>query len=135
MNLELTKNELRYLLDMVYIGNWILNSTRENDIFINYQLLQEKIFALAAQNGMPELAVGFMGHTLPSKAYEDGGIHDAIAEYEDSVFFDILAEELSRRDMNRLGISAEDYTELGTRIDCYMSEFEQNGLERLNLEP
>ena len=29
MNIELTDKEFRRLLDLVYIGNWILNSTRE----------------------------------------------------------------------------------------------------------
>ena len=28
MKLELTKKQYRRLLDMVYIGNWVLNSTR-----------------------------------------------------------------------------------------------------------
>lgn len=28
MNIELTDKEFRRLLDLVYIGNWILNSTR-----------------------------------------------------------------------------------------------------------
>ena len=27
MKLELTDQEFRYLLDLVYIGNWVLNST------------------------------------------------------------------------------------------------------------
>ena len=31
MNIELTEQQFRYLLDLVYIGNWVLNSTREND--------------------------------------------------------------------------------------------------------
>ena len=33
MQIELTKKEFRLLLDMVYIGNWILNSTRGEDRF------------------------------------------------------------------------------------------------------
>ena len=33
MQLELSKKEFRRLLDMVYIGNWILNSTRGEDRF------------------------------------------------------------------------------------------------------
>ena len=28
MNIELTAKEFRRLLDLVYIGNWVLNSTR-----------------------------------------------------------------------------------------------------------
>ena len=31
MQIEFTKKEFRRLLDMVYIGNWILNSTRGDD--------------------------------------------------------------------------------------------------------
>ena len=31
MNIELTAKEFRRLLDLVYIGNWVLNSTRGDD--------------------------------------------------------------------------------------------------------
>ena len=31
MTIDLTNGEFRSLLDLVYIGNWILNSTRGND--------------------------------------------------------------------------------------------------------
>ena len=31
MKIELTNKEFRRLLDLVYIGNWVLNSTRGND--------------------------------------------------------------------------------------------------------
>jgi hypothetical protein len=56
MNIELTDKEFRRLLDLVYIGNWILNSTREKDRFEDYDILQEKLFALCAKNGMNPLA-------------------------------------------------------------------------------
>ena len=36
MNIELTTKEFRRLLDMVYIGNWVLNSTRGEDRFSDY---------------------------------------------------------------------------------------------------
>ena len=45
MNIELTPKEFRRLLDMVYIGNWVLNSTRGEDRFEDYDLLQEKMFS------------------------------------------------------------------------------------------
>ena len=134
MNIELTKKEFRHLLDLVYIGNWILNSVRGADRFEEYDLLQEKFFALAAQAGMPELMQLYMGHVFPSRAYEDGGIHDAIADYEDAVFFDILAEELSRRDMVEAGIDPDDLRELTRRMDGYMSEFERSGIESLRID-
>lgn len=134
MDIELTKREFRHLLDLVYIGNWILNSVRGNDRFEEYDLLQEKFFALAARNGLPELAQVYMGHVFPSKAYEEGGIHDAIADYEDAVFFDILAEELARRDMTEEHLNPDDITELTARMDNYMNEFEVNGVENITLD-
>ena len=36
MQIDLSKKEFRRLLDMVYIGNWILNSTRGDDRFADY---------------------------------------------------------------------------------------------------
>lgn len=135
MDIDLTKKEFRHLLDLVYIGNWILNSVRGNDRFEEYDLLQEKIFALAAQNGFPELTQNYLGHIFPSHAYEEGGIHDAIADYEDAVFFDILAEELARRDMTEEHLNPDDISELTARMDDYMNEFEINGVTNISLDP
>ena len=121
-------------MDLIYIGNWILNSTRGDDRFEDYDLLQEKFFALAGKNDMKALVESYMGHYFPSQAYEEGGIHEAIADYEDAVFFDILAEELSRRDMLAENRDQEDLTELQRRMDEYMDEFEKNGIDRLTVE-
>ena len=134
MNIDLTGKEFRRLLDMVYIGNWILNSTRTTDRFEDYDLVQEKLFSLCAKNGMPSLVQTWHGHVFPSRAYEDGGIHEAIADYEDAVFFDILAEELARRDMISDGLNDTDTEALALRMDEYMSEFEKNGIANLRLD-
>lgn len=134
MNIDLTDKEFRRLLDMVYIGNWILNSTRTTDRFEDYDLVQEKLFSLCAKNGMPSLVQTWHGHVFPSRAYEDGGIHEAIADYEDAVFFDILAEELARRDMISDGLDDTDTEALALRMDEYMSEFEKNGIANLRLD-
>ena len=134
MNIELSDKEFRRLLDMVYIGNWILNSTRGDDRFEDYDLIQEKLFALCPERGMRSLVQRWHGHIFPSQAYEDGGIHEAIADYEDGVFFNILAEELARRDLGCLDSEPADYTELNARMDEYMDEFEKSGVENLVLE-
>ena len=134
MNIELSDKEFRRLLDMVYIGNWILNSSRGNDRFEDYDLLQEKLFALSPSRGMRSLVQVWHGHIFPSKAYEDGGIHEAIADYEDSVFYNILAEELARRDLGLEDSDPEDFAELTGRMDEYMAEFEKNGLNSINID-
>ena len=87
MQIDLSKKEFRRLLDMVYIGNWILNSTR--------------------------------------------GIHEAIMDYEDTVFYEILAEELARRDMEYQPVSNDNYEELVSRMDDYIAEFEAHGTDNI----
>lgn len=134
MNIELTVKEFRRLLDVVYVGNWVLNSCRENDRFEDYDLLQEKLFSLCLSCGMPALAEKWKGHTFPSRAFEEGGIHEAISDYEDAIFFDILAEELARRDLGLEESDPEDYLPLATRIDEYLTEFERNGLNSINID-
>ncbi len=134
MTIELSEKEFRRLLDMVYIGNWVLNSTREEDRFEDYDELEEKIFSLCLQHDMHSLVQRWRGHIYPSRAYEEGGIHEAIADYEDAVFFDILAEELARRDMDSEHLSPDDVNELNSRMEEYISEFERNGIENIKVD-
>ncbi len=134
MNIELTDKEFRRLLDMVYIGNWILNSTRGEDRFEDYDMMQEKLFSLCPSNGMRSLVQTWHGHIFPSKAYEDGGIHEAIADYEDAVFFNILAEELARRDLGLEDTDPESFDELTMRMEDYLDEFEKNGLDTVTVD-
>lgn len=129
MQINLTAKEFRRLLDLVYIGNWVLNSTRGNDRFRDYDNLESKLFAMS-----PALSEIWEGTVVPSQAYTQGGIHEAIALYEDNIFYEILAEELSRRDMDYPEISEENYDEIVTRMDRYMSEFEVSGVDHLVLE-
>ena len=134
MNIELTEMEFRRLLDMAYIGNWILNSTRGTDRFADYDNVESKLFSYCGSCGMSALAENTNGESRPSAEFEDGGIHEAIADYEDSVFFEILAEELARRDMEFEPIGPENMNELATRIDEYIEEFEQNGIDNISLD-
>ena len=84
-----------------------------------------------AKNGMNALISRWQGHIFPSPAYENGGIHEAIMEYENNVFFDILAEDLARRDMNDAPIDESNYAELAHRIEAYINEFEENGTDNI----
>ena len=131
MKLELTTKQFRRLLDMAYIGNWILNSTRGDDRFKDYDDVESLLFAKAREEGMGVLAEDWQGEVVPSRAFAEGGIHEAIMEYENNVFFDILAEDLARRDMEAASIDQNNYEELSSRIDAYIAEFEQHGTDNI----
>ena len=123
MTLEFTNKQFRRLLDLVYIGNWILNSTRGDQRFADYDEVESLVFGKALVSGMPEI--------VPSRAFAEGGIHEAIMEYENNVFFDILAEDLARRDMDDVPIDESNFAELTSRIDAYITEFEEHGTDNI----
>ena len=134
MKLELTTKQFRRLLDMAYIGNWILNSTRGDDRFKDYDDVESLLFAKAREEGMGILAEDWKGEVVPSRAFAEGGIHEAIMEYENNVFFDILAEDLARRDMDDVPIDESNYEELNRRIDAYIAEFDQHGTDNIRVD-
>lgn len=134
MNIELTKKQFRRLLDMAYIGNWVLNSARGDDRFEDYDNVESQLFAYCAAAGMPELAEILGDEVVPSKAFIEGGIHEAVMDYEDSIFYEILAEELARRDMIRDDVHQDDAEDLMYRMEHYITEFEAHGMDNLKVE-
>ena len=50
------------------------------------------------------------------------------------MFFDILAEELARRDLGLEDHEPEDYTELTARMDEYLDEFDRSGLSAIQMD-
>ena len=78
MTLEFTNKQFRRLLDLVYIGNWILNSTRGDQRFADYDEVESLVFGKALVSGMPALAEVYEGEIVPSRAFAEGGIHEAI---------------------------------------------------------
>ena len=131
MRIELTAKEFRRLLDMVFIGNWVLNSTRGDDRFEDYDHVESKLFALCKNTPMEALVEDYQGKPVPSQAFNDGGIHEAIVNYEDCVFYDVLAEELARRDMGYPEITSRNYDELVSRMEDYIDEFASHGTDNI----
>ena len=131
MELKLTQKQFRRLLDLVYIGNWVLNSTRGDDRIRDYDQVESLVFSHCLGRGMEQLTELYQGELIPSRAFAEGGIHEAIMEYENNVFFDILAEDLARRDMNDAPIDETNCEELAQRIETYINEFEENGTDNI----
>ncbi len=135
MKIELSEQQFRYLLDLVYIGNWVMNSTREEDDRIReYDEVESAIFSHCLHHRMSKLVELYNGELIPSRAFADGGIHEAIEQYEDVIFFEILAEELAMRDMDGEPMTGENYEILKERIEAYLSEFDRNGTDNITVD-
>ncbi len=132
MELKLTPKQYRRLLDLVYIGNWVLNSTRGEDRIKEYDEVESLVFSYCLSRGMTKLVELYEGELIPSRAFADGGIHEAIMAYEDVTFFEILAEELAMRDLGEP--TRENYDALMDRMEQYMGEFEENGTDHITVD-
>ena len=132
MELKLTPKQYRRLLDLVYIGNWVLNSTRGEDRIKEYDEVESLVFSYCLRRGMTKLVELYEGELIPSRAFADGGIHEAIMAYEDVTFFEILAEELAMRDLGEP--TRENYDALMDRMEQYMGEFEENGTDHITVD-
>ena len=134
MELHLSEKQFRRLLDLVYIGNWVLNSTRGDDRIRDYDKVESLIFSHCLNHGMASLTELYEGELIPSRAFAEGGIHEAIMAYEDVTFFEILAQEMALRDMDDPPITPENYDEVMERLGVYLMEFEQNGTDNISVD-
>lgn len=134
MKIELTEQQYRYLLDLVYIGNWVINSTRDDDRIQEYDQVESLVFSHCLHHRMSKLVELYNGELIPSRAFAEGGIHEAIEQYEDIVFYEILAEDLAMRDMDGEPMNQENYAALMDRIDAYMDEFDQYGTDHVSVD-
>ena len=132
MDVRMTEKQFRRLLDLVYIGNWVLNSTRGEDRIREYDEVESRVFAHCLDHGMAKLVELYEGELIPSRAFAEGGIHEAIMAYEDVTFFEILAEELALRDLGEP--TRENYEAILDRMERYMGEFEENGTDHITVE-
>ena len=151
MELKLTQKQFRRLLDLVYIGNWVLNSTRGDDRIRDYDQVESLVFSHCLGRGMEQLTELYQGELIPSRAFAEGGIHEAIMAYEDNVFFEILAQELALRDLDDPPITEENRDEsrkngqicvVSTprdvanleRMNEYLGEFQRHGTDHVTVE-
>ena len=134
MDLHLTEKQYRRLLDLVYIGNWVLNSTRGEDRIRDYDQVESLVFSHCLDHGMTPLVELYNGDVIPSRAFAEGGIHEAIMAYEDVTFFEILAEELALRDLDAERATEENYDEVMDRMEQYMGEFEAHGTDHISVD-
>ena len=134
MEIKMTEKQFRRLLDLVYIGNWILNSTRGDDRIRQYDEVESLVFSQCLAHGMAPLTELYQGQLIPSQAFAEGGIHEAIMAYEDTTFFEILAQELALRDMDDPPITEENYDEVMNCMNADLGEFEAHGTDHISVD-
>lgn len=144
MKIDISKEQLENLVKLVYLGNWLANSWRDEDKIENFDDIQNVILTFAAENGL-ERFVDFAGEgheraAVPSPVLEEE-MEEIINFYNDSTFWDQLIFRLADRDyIRKYGEEAlaELYTDEGIEkekpfVEKYIKEFFDHGLDRLEL--
>jgi len=140
ITLSLSKEQYRHLLDIVFTGNEILTSiVCEPGNRVNvYDAVESEVFRHCRENGLADLVKWDFDsdgkfRAQPSEKYINGGISQVLDLYDESVFFESLAEELAARDVETIETEA-DAIAFEERVDTYLDEFEKNGTDNVVVE-
>lgn len=137
MKLEMTKNQFKTLMELVYLGNWIANSHREEGQIKKYDDMEKEIFLMARQFGLSQFADE---DGYPTGNFEES-IWELIDEYDEETFWVELVDRLAHRDFYRkysevqLKKMSQDqqFEKLCTITEKYEALFAKHGLDALNL--
>jgi hypothetical protein len=141
MNVSLNADDYRKLVELAYLGEWVINAHHDTDY-------QDDHATAAFQRLLEAGPVEGVGHDEETGEYFLEAdwverLYDTyIADYDDHVFWDELTERLAARDLAReRGVSPDDIVrdddllELRPLEDTYRQELEERGVERLEIKP
>jgi hypothetical protein len=146
MQLELSKDELKTLLEMIYLADWVLDAheTEKNPRTNAQRALAQKIMAQAFFLGLTdwvEYSEELKGYFPTRKLEEWIERNRYLTDYDNDTFWSELIERLAQRDFARqegaetirhMSIE-EHFAKFQPFEDLYASEFEQHGIEHLHI--
>jgi len=147
MNIALTNEEFRDLLDMLQIAQVVLHAhkTEDDPRADKYDAVMQKILAVSREAGLENLVEynTVMKEYHPTTVFEETSEAGTfIDEFVDDTFWDILIRRLTDRDMARTVGGYEQMDDLSEAerfsleiplIKKYSNEFDEQGLERLEI--
>ncbi len=149
IELALSKKDFETLLMHLYVGNWVLTDTMEDDAEVEkLDKYFGKFLSAAKKQGFADLVTydkklkeSFLKEDLEEECL------DAIDDYEDLNFWEALASRLAERDLDReyegSGIDEmtmtakqvdEKYKKYLKQADRYGKEFTAAGIDRLKID-
>ena len=142
MEIQLSKEEYRLLLDMLYLSEWVMSAHKveEEPRAKPYKQVAQKLLSYAKEFGFEDLVEYEKKYDeyAPTRAFEELESSTAfIEDYDDDVFWDELCHRLAQRDLIReKGLKKIKEMEPMARMleedtiaEKYDSEFIANGIE------
>ncbi len=114
MNITLTRSELTTLLEMVSLGNWLINSYRPaNELLANYEDAEQILLRQAYKVGLRDVVMydKNLARFFPTNKMEDT-LQPFIDAYDDDNFWTLLITRLAQRDIIAEAGGIEAYVSL-----------------------
>jgi hypothetical protein len=142
MQIILTKEQYEKLMELVYLGNWVVNSYRADDRLDEFDRMAEHVLSFAPSSGYQDRVEfdEFEGRYFPSRKFDEE-LQQYIDEYDDDVFWNTLIERLAERDLIRAHgeetVNRMEWDEYNQKIEPllkkYEKEIDDNGVENLEI--
>lgn len=148
LEIKLTKKQYRDLLELIYLGNWMINAIRSgapgDEQIEKYNDVEQHIFSFAQKAG----AKNYIKYDKKLKKFfptrefeEETDVEQYHQEYDEETFWEELIVKLTWRDfVKEYGEKAIREMSVKERIEKeypfeekYRKEFGQNGLQNLAL--
>lgn len=143
MKINLTKKEYRELLDLIYLGNWMISANEVEDLDEpnKYQEITQKIYSLAKDyhfDNLIEYSDEFEEY-METSEFEESEVSEYIEEYDEQNFWETLISRLAERDFlkgipagsfNELSLE-EKFIEMQKHEEKWSDEFSKFGIDNL----
>jgi len=145
MKIEISKRQFKFLLELVYIGNWVANSDNPPDaIDEKYEEITKIIYSYGKEAGLEK----YVAYSKHSQAWSEtnylgfeSNAAKLLKEYDERIFWNRLAEEFAIRDFYReygkeeiKKMSSDKYMEkVYEFIDKYTEETNDHGIDRFEI--
>jgi hypothetical protein len=143
VQISLTKEQYKTLVEMTYLGHWMINAIRTKRIK-KYDEMEQLVFSFTKQAGLLD-CIDYddkLKMFFPLADFEENDVLPFKEEYDDYTFWDELAHRLAERDMlAKHGTEALEKMPRDDRFALqdnlvaeYEAEFTENGVDGLVLE-
>lgn len=142
MKINFTNKQFRTLMELVYMGNWMVNAPRTERLE-EYEAIESLIFSHAKDFGLEEHVddeEADQGHFYPTAAFEmNSAMRQYMDEYDDDNFWEELIDRLALEEFLRRHSKEEIETmsdeerrkELYALEAILAKDFEENGLDNV----
>lgn len=131
------KKEFRSMIELIYLGNHIINSYRTNSkVLWRYEQLLQNVFSHFEPLDSKDVIFDESDLTYKLKPNIEDRLEDLIKEYDENVFWDSFIKKLVERDLTtKYGkLTEEHYKEIKELEKQYTKEIRKNGINNFELK-